>query len=286
MPDFSTPTYLVCPPTFYEVSYVINPWMRPDEWAAHRTTWQAKAEAQWQSLVATMQRIGWNLLEIQGAQGLPDMVFAANHAFVLNDIALISHFATPERAPEEPLAASWFQAHGFDVKQTQIVQEGAGDILFDAAQKMIFVGGGEKNELPFRSAPETVGEVEKLYGLPAVQLPLTNPYYYHLDTCFCPLNNGWAMYAPSAFGDTAIGRMKKIYGDKLIAVEDEDARHFACNAVVHGTNIVIPRISNGLTLALHNLGFVTHQLELDAFILAGGASRCLTLKLTDRAPSI
>jgi N-dimethylarginine dimethylaminohydrolase len=282
MLDLKIPTYLVCPPTHYEVSYIINPWMRPDEWAAHRTTWQNKAEAQWQGLVTTMRGLGWNLMEIPGAAGLPDMVFAANHAFVLNECALISHFATPERAPEEPLAAGWFAAHGFDVRQTKTVQEGAGDILYDPAINTIFVGGGEKNELPFRSAPETVAEIEALYSVKTLQLPLVNPYFYHLDTCFCPLRNGWAMFAPSAFGETGLARIKNIYGDKLIAVEAEDAAHFACNAVVHGRDIVMPRISNELTLALHDLGFTTHQLELDAFIIAGGASRCLTLNLTDR----
>lgn len=276
------PTYLVCPPTHYEVSYVINPWMRPDEWAAHRTTWQNKAEAQWQSLVATMRKLNWGVMEIPGAKGLPDMVFAANHAFVLNNIALISHFATPERAPEEPLAASWFQAHGYDVRQTHAVQEGAGDILFDPAVSTIFIGGGEVDELPFRTSPAALDEVAALYQLPVIQLPLRNPYFYHLDTCFCPLLNGWAMYTPSAFGDTAISRLRKVYGDKLIAVEAEDADHFACNAVVHGTDIVMPHVSDALTAQLHDLGFTTHQLELDAFILAGGASRCLTLKLTDR----
>lgn len=278
---FKTPTYLVCPPTHYEVSYVINPWMRPDEWAAHRTTWQTKAEAQWQNLFNALQRLGWGVEEIPGAAGLPDMVFAANHAFVLDNIALISHFATPERAPEEPLAADWCRAKGFDVRQTNIVQEGAGDILFDAFYNTIFIGGGEKNELPFRSAPETVGLVKEIYGRNALQLPLKNPYYYHLDTCFCPLLNGWAMYAPSAFSDDTVAKMRTVYGNKLIAVEEEDAKHFACNAVVHSNNIVMPLVGEELTRKLEELGFTTHQLELDAFILAGGASRCLTLKLTD-----
>lgn len=281
MPDYRTPTYLVCPPTHYEVSYIINPWMRPDEWAAHRTTWQDKAAAQWQRLTQTMHGLGWGVQEIAAANGLPDMVFAANHAFVLDGVALVSHFATPERAPEEPLAAAWLSAHGFDVRQTLTVQEGAGDILFDPAKDTIYVGGGAVEELPFRTQRAIMPELEAMYHRKVVQLPLINPYFYHLDTCFCPLLDGGAMVTPSAFSADTLSLLRGIYGDRLVLVDEDDAKHFACNAVVHGRDIVMPRVGPKLTAALHGMGFVTHQLELDAFILAGGASRCLTLKLTD-----
>ncbi len=158
MTDLKSPTYLVCPPTHYEVSYVINPWMRPEEWAAHRTTWIAKAEAQWQQLITTMRQVGWGVVEIEGAPGLPDMVFAANHAFVLNKIAFISHFATPERAPEEPLCADWFRRRDFDTRQTTTHYEGGGDALYDRWCDTIFTGGGEVDALPFRTSAAIVEE--------------------------------------------------------------------------------------------------------------------------------
>ena len=277
----TVPTFLVCPPTHYGVDYIINPWMRPDEWAAHRTTWVAKAEAQWQALVVTLRTCGWGVAEIPGAPGLPDMVFAANHAFVLDGIALISHSATPERAGEEPLAADWFLAQGFDVRQSAIVQEGAGDILYDRWCDTIFVGGGEVDAPPFRSVPAAADLLHEIYGRRTLRLPMINPYFYHLDTCFCPLGKGRALYVPSAFGAEGTARLKEIYGAGLIAVDEGDAAHFACNAVVTEQEIVMPRVSAALTERLHGLGYITHQLELDAFILAGGASRCLTLRLTD-----
>jgi N-dimethylarginine dimethylaminohydrolase len=64
-------------------------------------------------------------------------------------------------------------------------------------------------------------------------------------------------------------------------VDDQAAVHFACNAVVHGQNIVMPTITDGLRQNLTSLGFILHELPLDSYLMAGGASRRLTLKLTD-----
>lgn len=275
------PVHLVCPPSHYEVAYVINPWMRPEAWAEQRAEWQAKAHAQWDGLVAALKSFDWDVEEMQPVAHLPDMVFATDYAFILDNVALVAHFATAERAPEEALAAAWFSAHGYEVRRTTTRFEGGGDAVYDDWCRTIFVGGGEIDALPFRSEGRITHELEAIYGRRSVQLPLINPFFYHLDTCFCPLWDGHALYVPSALSEGAIATLKEIYGEKLVAVSEEDGARFACNAVVHGKQIVMPKVSDQLTQLLHGWGFETRQLEMEAFILAGGASRCLTLKLTD-----
>ena len=277
------PEFLLCPPDHYGVNYVINPHMQPAEWHRDPAAHKAEAVAQWRALHATMQGLGWRTQTIAPTAGLPDMVFAANLAFVLDDLALIAKFATEERAAEAPLAASWFGAQGYAVHQSSVVQEGAGDILYDRAVDTIFVGGGDRGA-PYdfrRSEPATVALVADLYGRRTVHLPLVNPYFYHLDTCFCPLGEGHALYAPAAFDETGTRQLRGTYGDRLIPVTDDDAMYFACNAVVVGRDIAMPRVSRPLTERLHGLGYRTHQHDLGGFIMAGGASRCLTLRLDD-----
>jgi len=188
---------------------------------------------------------------------------------------MVMRSCTEERAGEVPHITRWFDANGFEAIQPKYVFEGAGDCLYDPYTDIIWLGYG------FRSSALMKDELERIYGKRTIPLALKNPYYYHVDTCFCPLMNGWAMLTRSAFTKDALEAIEGIYGDKIIYVDDEDAKHFACNAVVNKNDIVMPRVSDALAAKLGELGITTHQLELDSYILAGGASRCLTLRLTD-----
>jgi N-dimethylarginine dimethylaminohydrolase len=273
--DNLPPNYLICAPDFFEVSYIINPWMRPAEWAQDAEALHKKAQQQWSALRGTMQDLGWGIQQIAPAKGLPDMVFTANHAFVLGKTALIARFASKERTGESPLAATWFAEQGFRVVQAQEMFEGGGDALYDPALDLIFLGHGFRSQLP------AAMEIQGLFQKRVVPLQLVDERFYHLDTCFCPLLNGYAMATPLAFNEQGLDTLKDIYGDKLLLVDDQAAAAFACNAVVHGQDIVMPIITNTLRAALQNLGFTLHELPLDSFLMAGGASRCLTLKLTD-----
>ena len=53
LPNFDKPTYLMCPPEWYDVNYVINPWMAGN---LHRPSRDA-AFAQWKNLYHHLQRI-------------------------------------------------------------------------------------------------------------------------------------------------------------------------------------------------------------------------------------
>ena len=69
----TTRRYLMCPPTYFGVEYVINPWM--DLTVA---TSRELALSQWRSLRDTYLALGHTVDEIEPVRGLPDMVFAAN----------------------------------------------------------------------------------------------------------------------------------------------------------------------------------------------------------------
>lgn len=273
--NLPTPTFLICPPTHYEVSYIINPWMHPDDWSRERDTWRQKAMTQWTALRDTMANIGWQLTEVAQQPGLPDMVFVADHAFTLEKKAVISYFATRERAPEAQHLKDWYANNGFEVIDGHYMFEGGGDALYDPHYDVIFLGHG------FRSSGLMKQQLADVFGRKVVTLALKSPNFYHADTCFCPLKNGYAILTRQAFTVDAIEALTNIYGDKLIFVDDADATAFACNAVVYGDNIVMPKCSAALTDKLHALGFKTHQLQLDSFMISGGASRCLTHNLTE-----
>jgi len=113
-------------------------------------------------------------------------------------------------------------------------------------------------------------------------LRLVDPRFYHLDTCFCPLFGGFAMYFAPAFDAESLARIEKHYPeDKRIPVEEGDALRFACNAVNVGRTIVMNEISTALRNRLESLGFRVVQVQLSEFLKAGGAAKCLVLRLSE-----
>ncbi len=118
---------------------------------------------------------------------------------------------------------------------------------------------------------------EKLDCL-AISLDLVNDRFYHVDTCFCPLPDGRAFYFPGAFDDYGRRAIQQHVAEYLEVQEDE-AAHFACNAVVLGKDIVLPEGCPNLYRGLEGWGYRTHPLPMSEFIKAGGACKCLVLYL-------
>ena len=111
-----------------------------------------------------------------------------------------------------------------------------------------------------------------------IPLELVDGYYYHLDTCFCPLAPDIAIYYPAAFDDYGRRALADAVPE-LIPVAEAEARRFACNAVVVGKTVVTNTDCPELHRALASRGFEPHETPLDEFVKAGGSAKCLTLRL-------
>lgn len=264
---------LMCSPDHYEVDYVINPWM---EGNVHKSS-QARAIEQWQALHDIIKEYATVEL-VPPAKGWPDMVFTANAGLVLGKKAILSHFYHPERQGEEPFFKAWFEENGFQVYEfpQDLPFEGAGDALFDRGTGALWAGYG------FRSELDSHPYIAQWLDVEVLSLRLVDPRFYHLDTCFCPLDGGYVLYYPPAFdaySNTLIET--RIPEEKRIVVPDADAVNFACNAVNVGDVIIMNKISAELEAAIHAKGFKTRQTSLTEFLKAGGAAKCLTLKTTE-----
>lgn len=265
--------YLMCPPDHYEVDYVINPWMVGN---VHRSS-RERALQQWQALYRHLsQRAEVKL--IQPVPGWPDMVFTANAGLILGSTVVLSRFYHPERQGEQPHFKAWFEEQGYTVYELPpaLAFEGAGDALLDRAGRWLWAGYG------FRSMLESHPYLAKWLGIEVLSLRLVDERFYHLDTCFCPLSEGYLLYYPPAF-DAYSNRLieMRVPPEKRIPVQEGDAIHFACNAVdVNGT-ILVNRVSPELEATLQERGFAVVQTELTEFLKAGGAAKCLTLRLDE-----
>ncbi|HIK23033.1 MAG TPA: TIGR00300 family protein [Thermosynechococcus sp. M3746_W2019_013] len=269
----STLRFLMCPPTHYEVDYVINPWM---EGNIHKSS-RDRAQQQWQKLYEIIHaRATVELIEPQ--PGWPDMVFTANAGLVLGDRVVLSRFYHPERQGEEPYFKAWFESQGYQVFELpkQVPFEGAGDALLDREGRWLWAGYG------FRSELDSHAYLAKWLDIEVLSLRLMDERFYHLDTCFCPLTDGYLLYYPPAF-DAYSNRLieLRVPADKRIAVQETDAVNFACNAVNIDRTVILNCASQELKSALAQRGFEVVETPLTEFLKAGGAAKCLTLRVSE-----
>ena len=258
--------YLMCPPDHFAVQYSINPWM-----ASGEPVDTARAMLQWQLLRDTYRSLGHSVEIIDARPGLPDMVFAANGATVIDGTVLGARFRHPERAAEGPAYLDWFRGRGFtSVHEPRLVNEGEGDIVH--AGRVILAGHG------FRSDPEVRHELEQLFGLPVVSLRLVDPRFYHLDTALCVLDAGTAAYYPAAFDDAGRAALAACFAE-LIEATDEDAAVLGLNAVSDGYHVVLPAQAMALSAQLAARGFAPVPVDMSEFSKAGGGPKCCTLEL-------
>jgi N-dimethylarginine dimethylaminohydrolase len=261
------PRILMCPPDYYGIEYEINPWM-----SRSRGSDAERARGQWQRLHDALVGLGVRVELMTPQPGLPDLVFTANAGLMFGDRFFSSRFRHEVRARETPHFDAWFAAHGFkvDTLPEGMYFEGAGDALFCGST--LFAGYRIRSDV---RGHQHLGRVLHRQVLP---LELVNPSFYHLDTCFCPLAPGEALYYPEAFDDYG-RRVIERQIPKLLAANDADAHRFGCNAVVVGKTVVLNAGCEQLASGLRQWGYDVVPVELGEFIKSGGSAKCLTLRL-------
>lgn len=270
--------FLMTDPAAFDVSYRINPWMDPEAWTAEH---RAAALAASSELRATLQALGAHVETIGAVRGLPDLVFPANAAVVLDGRVLLARFRHPERQGEETVFRAVFarlKARGVVSEVLDlpdgVLQEGAGDAIWDAGRGWFWAGFGP------RSNRASLGLIRKTFGREVVGLELASERFYHLDTCFCPLSGGQVLYHPNAFTPDALAAIRaRVAEADRIEATTEEAAAFCVNAVNLGETLVMARAPASLRAKLQAHGYHLVEIDLAPFIRSGGAAYCMTLRL-------
>ena len=256
--------YLMCRPTYFAVDYVINPWMDPTVPVSAE-----RAVEQWTNLRDTYRRLGHTVDEIDPIPGLPDMVFAANGATVIDGIAYGAQFRYPERAAEAPAYLNWLSNAGFDAHEAKAVNEGEGDLLL--TERFLLAGTGFRTELAAHL------EAQDNFGRPVITLQLVDPRYYHLDTALTVLGDTIA-FLPEAFTVSSVRVLRQLFPDAIEA-SATDAAVLGLNAVSDGHHVVMPVQATGLAKQLAERGYEPVPVDLSELLKAGGGPKCCTLEL-------
>ena len=261
-------------PDNFKVDYVINPHMIDNEDKVNFI----KAMRQWNDLRNVLVQAGVDVIVTPlFPEDCPDSVFTANAGLIYKNIFVASRFKHPQRQVEEEHFEAWFKDHFFDMhKQEKLSFEGAGDALFSKDRINLWMGYG------FRTSGDFKFELDKIFEQTDVivrPLGLVDPRFYHLDTCFCPLDTGELIWYPPAFDQHSQDVINLWYKNKMIVVSEEDALKFACNAISVNDNIIFPRISTNLLNELNVRGYNPIEVDMSEFLLSGGACKCLTLEV-------
>jgi len=268
--DKQMKTFLMCEPRYFEVSYVINPWMTGNQGLVNMEL----AAKQWKNFHDILSSKA-SIRLIEPVAGLPDMVFTANGGLVCRDHeVIVSSFRYPERQDESPYFSKYFEDSGYCILwlNGDIKFEGAGDVLFDSNGQVWF-GYGHRSDV------EALDEIATILHARVNGLTLVDPRWYHLDTAFCPLANGYVIAYEKAFSSQSVNKIKNEFSNRIIWISDRDANNFACNAVNIGNDVILNKASDELKAALSKINFSVIEVDVSEFIKAGGACKCLTLEL-------
>lgn len=262
--------YLMCKPTYFAVDYAINPWMDPavpvDADLAVR---------QWTDLRDTYVGLGHTVDTIEPIPGLPDMVFAANGATVVDGLVYGAQFRYPERAAEAPAYLNWLNAAGYETHEAKQVNEGEGDLLL--TDHFLLAGTG------FRTDLSAHAEAQELFGRPVITLQLIDPRYYHLDTALTFLGGTDIAYLPEAFSPSSRRVLAQLFPDAIRATP-ADAAVLGLNAVSDGHHVVLPVQATALADDLASRGYLPVPVDLSELLKAGGGPKCCTLELRNAEP--
>jgi N-dimethylarginine dimethylaminohydrolase len=261
--------YLMCRPTYFAVTYSINPWMRPEE-----PVDVARAVTQWQALLDTLRGLGHSVSLVAPRPELPDMVFAANGGIAIGERAMTPRFRHPERSAESAHFRRAFGDLGFGtVREPSCINEGEGDFLFTG--DFILAGSG------FRSEVRAFLELEEYFGIAVVGLTLCDPRFYHLDTALAVLDKDTVAYWPGAFTQDSVAILQEIWPDAILA-EEADAEALGLNMISDGRNVVMATGCLDLSRKLAERGYLVHPLDMSELRKAGGGAKCCVLQLNRR----
>lgn len=267
-------TLLMCPPAHFAVVDVKNPHM-----AAHvGAVDTGRAAQQWERLRAAFERAGVRVEQITPVDGCEDMVFCANQTFVGPAegglLCLRSNMRHESRQREVPAFEAWFARRGYRVAAlpASVGFEGSGDAIWHPGRGLIWGGHG------YRTRPEAYEHVASRFGVPVIRLKLVSEHFYHLDTCFCAIDERTVLIHPAGLTAEGAALVRSVFADVIECSDEEALRGMACNAcAVSGRAVVIQSGNPRTAAALRERGFEVIEIDTSEFIKSGGSVFCMKM---------
>jgi N-dimethylarginine dimethylaminohydrolase len=266
--------FYMCPPTYYDIEYSINPWMD-----TRNRVVRDRAMVQWATLVDTYERLGMQITIIEPIEGLPELTFPGDSIFLYGDLAIASNYRFEERFHEVPPLVTWFSERGFRIHRLppDIHFEGNAEAIL--WRDVILGGYGVRSDL---AAYEIISSV---LNVDVVPLRLLYPFF-HLDIALCPTGDKLIAYYPGAFDQESQATIEQI-AECTIKVDKDEALRLACNTITIGDTVMLSsQECPKFKAQLADSGYHVIDLDTSEFHKAGGGVKCLTLERYEPARSL
>ncbi|WP_247729948.1 dimethylarginine dimethylaminohydrolase family protein [Halovivax limisalsi] len=283
---------LLVEPTYFDVTYAINPYSGGD-------VDRDRASAQWNGLSDAYDRYAGSVAALDPDAVLdrlrsqeppsvlegpvpepadrPDLVFAANLGLATaeGDGIVLASMATDERRGEPAYLASWAERAGYEVQPAPDgAFEGTGDALWHPGRRLLWGGYGVRTERA------VYDELADRLDAPVLALELTDERYYHLDVCMTPLDASAVLIQPEAFADAGRDRIADVFETVLEIPVSESREGMAGNAhCVDGEHVLLPANNPETESILADAGYTPVPVDVGEFENAGGSVFCLSLEL-------
>lgn len=266
---------LMCPPDHFAVIDVKNPHM-----AGHIGGIDpVKAREQWQQVANAFKAAGAEVFELAPLADCEDMVFCANPGFVGprsdgTPVCLLSHMKYASRQREVEPFGAWFAEHGYAIERLPegIAYEGGGDTVWHPGRRLIWGGYG------YRTEQSAFDEVARVFDTPVIRLRLRSDRFYHLDTCFCAIDEKTVLINPAAFDAADVDLIRSQFANVIEAPEAEANEGLACNATALGGQHIVIQAGNEVTTdQLRTAGYAVHEVDTSEFLKSGGSVYCMKM---------
>lgn len=270
---------LMIDPAYFTVEYVINPHMEGNIGKIDKP----KAKEQWTGIKSVFQNLGLPVYVVDGQPDLPDMVFSANQSLPFIDPngkkhVVMSIMHSSQRKDEVAFVEQWYRLNGYEIHHLDSKKihdfEGMGDAIWHSGKRLLWGGYG------YRSSLRAYQSISELFNVPIIVLELTHPEFYHLDTCFCSLNEESALIYPEAFTEEGLRLIKKMIPHVYEVNSHEAEKLFACNATSpDGKNVIIQKGCTEINKLLSEADFTIHEVDTSEYLKSGGSVFCMKMLL-------
>jgi len=265
----------MCRPDYFTVIDVKNPHMEGNVGKVDKE----RAIAQWTAVHDAFQEAGASVELIEPLPDCEDMVFCANQTFVGltaggERLCVLSQMKHTSRQREVSAFSSWFSAHGYRVESipAQVGFEGSGDAIWHPGRGLVWGGSG------FRTEPSVYRHISELFGVPVIHLPLNSDRFYHLDTCFCAIDERTVLINPQSISSDGVAMIKSVFENVTECDEREANEGMACNATaINGKHILIQAGCDKAVAALSALGYEVIELDTSEYMKSGGSVFCMKM---------
>jgi N-dimethylarginine dimethylaminohydrolase len=267
---------LMCPPTYFTVRDVKNPFMNPA-----RPPDAALALAQWEGVRDAFEEAGVRVVLVDPVKDLEDMVFAANQTFISRGaaherFAVASRMRYPSRRREVPFVVARLRELGFAIIDLGLAGddqflEGHGDLLAHPGARLVWAGYGIRSS---RAGVMRFAASMRTEGIEVRPLELVDATYYHLDTCFAPLSAQAALVYPGALSEASMQLLRQSW-PRLHEVSREDAARFVCNGVATNGRFIVSHLPGAVAERVRDEGLRPVTIDVSEFEKAGGSVFCL-----------